>query len=83
VSFRRFRSPDGDNGLWKAKPSRDDRPRIRNLPVLLARPRLSLALALEVEIHHSVDEILQSRLIDLFALMNIDRAPNISRRGWN
>jgi hypothetical protein len=36
-----------------------------------------LALALEIEGHCSADEILQGRLIDLFAFVDVDGAPDI------
>jgi hypothetical protein len=44
---------------------------------LTARSGLRLALALEIERHCSADEILQGRLIDLFALVDVDGAPDI------
>ena len=40
-------------------------------------PRLRLALALEIERHGSADEILQGRLIDLVAFVDVDGAPDI------
>jgi hypothetical protein len=47
-------------------------------PRLAARsPGLRLALALEIERHCSPDEILQRRLIDLVAFVNVDGAPDI------
>ncbi len=45
---------------------------------LAARPPgLRLALALEIERHRSADEILQGRLIDLVAFVDVDGAPQI------
>ena len=41
------------------------------------KPGLRLALALEIERHCSADEILQGRLIDLVAFVNVDGAPEI------
>ena len=38
---------------------------------------LRLALALEIERHGSADEILQGRLIDLVAFVDVDGAPGI------
>jgi len=38
---------------------------------------LRLALALEIERHGSADEILQGRLIDLVAFVDVDGAPDI------
>src|SRR5581483_593773 len=35
------------------------------------------ALALQIERHCSADEVLQCRLIHLFAFVNVDRAPDI------
>ena len=46
-----------------------------------AKQRLRLrypALALEIERHGSADEILQGRLIDLVAFVDVDGAPDIS-----
>src|SRR5438105_2544930 len=40
-------------------------------------PGLRLALALEIERHCSADEILQGRLIDLVAFVDVDGAPDI------
>ena len=40
-------------------------------------PGLRLALALEIERHCSPDEILQGRLIDLVAFVDVDGAPDI------
>src|SRR6266446_7261519 len=39
--------------------------------------RLALALEMEVERHCSADEILQGQLIDLFAFVDVDGAPDI------
>jgi hypothetical protein len=39
--------------------------------------RLGLGLALEIERHGSADEILQGRLIDLVAFVDVDGAPDI------
>jgi hypothetical protein len=39
---------------------------------------LSHGLELEIERHCSADEILQGRLIDLFAFADVDRAPHIA-----
>ena len=39
--------------------------------------RLGLELALEIEGHCSADEILQRGLIDLFAFVDVDGAPDI------
>lgn len=49
-------------------------PRLRREP----RSGLRLSLALEVERHCSADEILQGRLIDLVAFVDVDGAPDIS-----
>lgn len=35
------------------------------------------ALALEIERHRLADEVLQGRLIDLVAFINVDRAPDV------
>ena len=40
-------------------------------------PGLRLALALEIERRCSADEILQGRLIDLVAFVDVDGAPDI------
>ena len=40
-------------------------------------PRLRLVLALEIERHCSADEILQGRLIDLVAFVEVDGPPDI------
>jgi hypothetical protein len=40
-------------------------------------PRLRLALAHEIERHCSADEILQGRLIDLLAFVDVDGAPDV------
>jgi hypothetical protein len=39
---------------------------------------LRLVLALEIERHCGADEILQSRLIDLVAFMDVDGAPGVA-----
>ncbi len=41
------------------------------------RLKLWFALALEIERHCSADEILQGRLIDLVAFVDVDGAPDI------
>src|SRR5262249_2569393 len=41
-------------------------------------PWLRPVLRLEIERHRSADELLQGRLIDLFALVDVDGAPDIS-----
>jgi hypothetical protein len=41
------------------------------------RLRLQLVFALEIECHCSADEILQGRLIDLVAFVDVDGAPDI------
>lgn len=41
------------------------------------RYSLGLELALEIERHRSADEILQGRLIDLVAFVDVDSAPDI------
>jgi hypothetical protein len=52
--------------------------------VMLTRPladgslRLWLALGHDVERHRSTDEILQGRLIELLAFVDVDGAPDIS-----
>ena len=46
-------------------------------PLAARPPGLRLALALEIERHCSADEILQSRLIDLVAFVDVDGAPDI------
>jgi hypothetical protein len=44
-------------------------------PLAARSPGLRLAPALEIERHCSADEILQGRLIDLVAFVDVDRAP--------
>lgn len=39
--------------------------------------RLALGFGLEIERHRSADEVLQSRLIDLVAFVDVDGAPDI------
>ena len=46
-------------------------------PLAARSPGLRLALALEIERHGSADEILQGRLIDLVAFVDVDGAPDI------
>ena len=48
-------------------------------PLAVRRPglRLGLTFALEIERHCSADEILQGRLIDLVAFVDVDGAPGI------
>jgi hypothetical protein len=46
-------------------------------PLADGSPGLRLALALEIERHCSADEILQGRLIDLVAFVDVDGAPDI------
>jgi hypothetical protein len=48
-------------------------------PLAARSPRLRLARCLEIEIerHCSADEILQCRLIDLVAFVDVDGAPDI------
>jgi len=54
------------------------RPAMKLVGTLAARsPGLRLALALEIEGHCSADEILQGRLIDLVAFVDVDGAPDI------
>jgi hypothetical protein len=40
-------------------------------------PGLRLALGLEIERHRSADKIVQGRLIDLVAFVDVDGAPDI------
>src|SRR5881296_174491 len=54
------------------------RPAMKLVGPLAARsPGLRLALVLEIERHCSADEILQGRLIDLVAFVDVDGAPDI------
>ena len=46
-------------------------------PVAARSPGFRLALAHEIERHCSADEILQGRLIDLVAFVDVDGAPDI------
>ena len=46
-------------------------------PLAARSPGLRLALALEIERHCSADEILQGRLIDFVAFVDVDGAPDI------
>src|ERR1700731_1205345 len=46
-------------------------------PLAARSPGLRLALALEIERHCSADEILEGRLIDLVAFVDVDGAPGI------
>ena len=53
-------------------------PAMKLVGTLAARsPGLRLALALEIEGHCSADEILQGRLIDLVAFVDVDGTPDI------
>src|SRR5438132_8220184 len=46
-------------------------------PLAARSPGLRLALALEVERHRSADEILQGRLVDLVAFVDVDGASDV------
>lgn len=46
-------------------------------PLAAHSPGLRLALALEIVRHCSADEILQGRLIDVVAFVDVDGAPDI------
>jgi len=46
-------------------------------PLAFRSPGLRLALALKIKRHRSADEILQGRLIDLVAFVDVDGAPDI------
>jgi hypothetical protein len=46
-------------------------------PLAARSSGLRLALALEIERHCSADEVLQGRLIDLVAFVDVDGAPDI------
>ena len=48
-------------------------------PLAARRPglRLGLTFALEIERHGSADEVLQGRLIDLVAFVDVDGPPDI------
>jgi len=46
-------------------------------PLAARSPGLWLALALKIERHRSADEILQCRLIDLVAFVDVDGAPDV------
>src|ERR1700694_1659801 len=50
-------------------------------PLAARSPGLRLALALKIERHFSADEILQGRLIDLVAFVDVDGAPDIPVEG--
>jgi hypothetical protein len=56
------------------KKRKKTRERLSTTPLRLV---LGLALALEIERHCSADEILQGRLIDLLAFVDVDGAPDI------
>ena len=47
-------------------------------PLAARSPGLRLALALEIERHCGADEILQCRLIDLVAFVDVDGTPDIT-----
>jgi len=47
-------------------------------PLARGSPWLLLVLAFKIERHCGADEILQCRLIDLVAFVNVDGAPDIS-----
>ena len=49
-------------------------------PLAPRSPGLRLARALEIERHCSADEILQGRLIDLVAFVDVDGAPEFPSR---
>jgi hypothetical protein len=59
--------------FWLAWDS-SDLPRLLRLGLRLG---LRFTLALDIERHCSADEILQGRLIDPFAFVNVDSAPDI------
>ena len=46
-------------------------------PLAVRSPGLRLALALDIERHCRADEILQGRLVHLFAFVDVDGAPDI------
>jgi hypothetical protein len=46
-------------------------------PLAIGSPGLRLVVALEIERHCSADEILQGRLIDFVAFVDVDGAPDI------
>jgi hypothetical protein len=46
-------------------------------PLAARCPGFRLALALEIKRHCSADEILQRRLIDLVAFVDVDSAPDV------
>ena len=75
----RFSSGAEDfSNMWPAMPLKRPGPAMKLVGPLAARsPGLRLALALEIERHCSADEILQGRLIDLVAFMDVDGAPGI------
>jgi hypothetical protein len=71
--------------LTRRKGARDGPPALRNLERgfslglrLLLRFALRLGFAVEIERHGSADEILQGRLIDLLAFVDVNGAPHIS-----
>src|ERR1700720_602418 len=66
------------SGCISATPSSRTRKATRSLGLLAARsPGLRLALALEIERHRGADEILQGRLVELVAFVEVDGAPDI------
>ena len=70
----RLRCPVARHAAEAARPG----PAMKLVGPLAARsPGLRLALALEIERHCSADEILQGRLIDLVAFVDVDGAPGI------
>ena len=46
-------------------------------PLAARSPGLRLAFAQEIEPHCSADEILQGRLVDVIAFVDVDGAPDI------
>jgi len=70
-----FEGPDTYNGIWEEIwPG----PAMKLVGPLAARsPGLRLGLALEIERNCSADEILQGRLINLVAFVDVDGAPGI------
>ena len=58
--------------------TRSEGPAMKLVGPLVARTlRLRLAFGFEIERHCGADEILQCRLIDLVAFVNVDGAPDI------
>jgi hypothetical protein len=75
-------APDEGPSFWTRRVG----PRLHNFrvaelagPLAACSPALRLGLALEMEIERycSADEILQCRLIDLFAFVDINGAPDV------